>query len=946
MKKSTSSVLFSILRFLADLLHAWLLSASATVIFVSVLEASISRTAALVFCLSLCLFLLLFMKSRIFRLLLLFALGLAALFFIFTFCVALFTHSTKAFLETVGGFFASIGESFDIVVLAPYIVGLAASMLACLIVLHGKRFVYLYAIIPCIAMIILSLFGASFPPFAMLAFCVAAAVLVMRRKFGWFRSLLEPWPEAGADINGENDAEELIELGDNEDLEKLLRRSSVRSYSRGKFSSVRKTSGYPNLLLRAGCLLLFALLLCLILRPDPPGGPLLGEDVSKNIEIGFQNLLESNDFLRRLFGVEDPDGTRHNTRSRGSFGNLGGNNESGNEPILLVKTDRADVYLRGYTYNDYKINSWAQDPLDSAESPLSASRAVSSPLAAAYVMVPYAAQERTLAPFVYYEDQYRERLKSIDPALTGYKSLVVQYVDPYDARFGFFIPAGARSMRFYDADLNFYTTPSELHLRFTEGRSVLYTANSPNKWTLYEVTYVDNSEELIEALELYDVCRPGYYKKIFPDADTPVYSSYWGGFNNFAQYAEEVEKEYTRLPGSISDRVRNLALELTKDYDDDWHKANAIKNYLLSGKYKYNLRPGNVPKGREIVDYFLFDKPEGYCTYFATAMTVLARAAGIPARYVEGFYLGSDSLTQDNIYTLTESSLHAWCEIYMEGLGFVTIEATAGFSSAYEPGMPATARPTASPTPAATPTPTEAPPTVEPTGEPTPPEETPGASGEPTVPPTAVLTPEPTKGPDVERDFPSGAIKILIICFAAAILIFGILLLVNWLAGRRPGRAGDLRQRISSIYRQSAALTGMLGRKRDPAETPREYAEALEVYRYDVKERLPGDVVDAFGKLTGIYENSVYNRPGDAEKLLAEANGCWDDISAALTERYGKLRTKRLMLLSAAKAGQQKNAADEVAAAGTGADGIDPDGANADDAAPDERSPGAGEEQK
>ena len=140
--------------------------------------------------------------------------------------------------------------------------------------------------------------------------------------------------------------------------------------------------------------------------------------------------------------------------------------------------------------------------------------------------------------------------------------------------------------------------------------------------------------------------------------------------------------------------------------------------------------------------------------------------------------------------------------------------------------------------------------------------------------------------------------------------IFGILLLVNWLAKRRPGRSGDLRQRISSIYRQSAALTGMLGKKRDAAETPREYAEALDVYRYDVKERLPGDVIDAFGELTGIYENSVYNRPGDAERLLAGADGCWDRITAALTERYGKLRTRRLMLLSAAKAGQQKNFAD------------------------------------
>ena len=887
MKKSLPSPLRHILLFLTDLLHAWLLSASAAILFICVLEGEMSNGAVLLSAAVTCAFTLLFLKSKYFRLALLFLLTAGGAFFLVLLLIAVITRSLNDFVGTISSYFTSLADNFDINVFSPLLVTLVTAVSSSIAVVHGKRFVYFYAAAPCVALIILSLLGAQFPPFALLVFSVSSVVLIMRNKYRWFCKLLEPWPVAGSDSSAAPSS------------------NSVRAYRGTKFSSIRKTRGFPNLLLRAACLLLFALLLCLILRPDPPEGPLFGEDTSSAIELKFQTMLESSEFLQKLFGVEIEKGNGNNTRTKGTFGKIGGDNISGSDPILLVKTDHPGVYLRGFTYNDYLGNEWNPDRLDTSEAPLTASVVSSSLAPSNYVSIPYALYERSFLPYVYRQDLYRDRLRVLDPELTAGKSLVVQYVSPYDARFGFFIPSGSQSMRFYDKDLHFYSSPADLHLRQTEGKSIVYTVSSPQEWTLYEVSYTDVSEALIEALALYDTCVPGYYSSL--RASSSYLDPYVIG--TLSEFAKTARVRYTRLSTAVTTRVRELALELTKDYTDDWHKANAIKNYLLSGKYKYSLTPGDIPKGRDAVDYFLFDHPEGYCTYFASAMTVLARAAGIPARYVEGFYVNSSNLTQDDIYTLRESDLHAWCEIYMEGLGFVTIEATAGFSSAYVPGTPATVPPTGTSTPIPTEEPATPTPTEEPTELPTLPDETPTATTTPANFPTDIPTavpPSPTAPPEtVDRQFWNRTTKILIILFAAVILIFGVLLLINWLAGRRPGQRGDFRKRISSIYKRSAALVGTLSRRKDSAETPREYAEAIAPYRFEEKMPLPESVLDTFTELTEIYERSVYSLPESENELLARANGCWDNITAELAKKFGKFRTKRLLLVSAARSGQQ-----------------------------------------
>lgn len=147
---------------------------------------------------------------------------------------------------------------------------------------------------------------------------------------------------------------------------------------------------------------------------------------------------------------------------------------------------------------------------------------------------------------------------------------------------------------------------------------------------------------------------------------------------SFAGLSRDIYSRYLNLPSSVPARVKNLAVEIASQSTNDYDKVKAIESYL-SQNYKYTLKPGSVPQGSDFVDYFLFDKKVGYCTYFASAMTILTRSLGLPARYVEGYVL-PNSPTYGTTYQVTNNRAHAWVEVYFEGLGWIPFEPTAAFS--------------------------------------------------------------------------------------------------------------------------------------------------------------------------------------------------------------------------------------------------------------------------
>lgn len=132
-----------------------------------------------------------------------------------------------------------------------------------------------------------------------------------------------------------------------------------------------------------------------------------------------------------------------------------------------------------------------------------------------------------------------------------------------------------------------------------------------------------------------------------------------------ALYYSDNYKKFLQVPNNISPRIYDLVYSLTKDKKYNYEKVNAIKEYL-NKSFPYTLKVSNVPENQEFLDYFLFTEKKGYCTYFATAETIMCRIAGIPARYVEGFNMTSEKDSK-GLFIVKNENAHAWTEIlYMQ----------------------------------------------------------------------------------------------------------------------------------------------------------------------------------------------------------------------------------------------------------------------------------------
>jgi transglutaminase-like putative cysteine protease len=142
-------------------------------------------------------------------------------------------------------------------------------------------------------------------------------------------------------------------------------------------------------------------------------------------------------------------------------------------------------------------------------------------------------------------------------------------------------------------------------------------------------------------------------------------------------YPPEVSDLYLDTTG-VTDRVRDLAEEITAGLPNNYEKAKALSRYLrVDDSFTYSTTAAVPPEGQDLVDFFLFD-PEanrsGYCQYYASAMVMMARAVGLPARMAGGFAPGERQ--EDDTFLYRESNAHAWAEIYFPGYGWQIFEST------------------------------------------------------------------------------------------------------------------------------------------------------------------------------------------------------------------------------------------------------------------------------
>lgn len=145
-------------------------------------------------------------------------------------------------------------------------------------------------------------------------------------------------------------------------------------------------------------------------------------------------------------------------------------------------------------------------------------------------------------------------------------------------------------------------------------------------------------------------------------------------YDSFLEYPVALEQLWERLDG---ENIRR----------DDVSLCVSDITGFLERQAVYNLDAGENPRGKDFVEYFLFESHEGYCVHFASAAVLALRYCGIPARFVTGYVLVPSDFSGngDGAYTAvaTGRQAHAWAEIYLDGKGWLPVEATPGAAAFY-----------------------------------------------------------------------------------------------------------------------------------------------------------------------------------------------------------------------------------------------------------------------
>lgn len=211
----------------------------------------------------------------------------------------------------------------------------------------------------------------------------------------------------------------------------------------------------------------------------------------------------------------------------------------------------------------------------------------------------------------------------------------------------------------------------------------------------YNMDYLQPAYGMSEIENFFNLSKPGLYAEFNDYLDTFIklheksnkqgdmrqqLSDLLDIYEKLERHREEIYRIYTGIPEETPERVIELAKRITASGNTTYSKVKSLVSYLRQN-YNYTLSPSYPPSEQDFVDYFLFDGKEGYCSYFASALCVMTRAIGIPSRYVEGFLLPEKSDINDG-YHVTNQNAHAWAEVYLEGIGWVTFEPTPPMANA------------------------------------------------------------------------------------------------------------------------------------------------------------------------------------------------------------------------------------------------------------------------
>ena len=323
-------------------------------------------------------------------------------------------------------------------------------------------------------------------------------------------------------------------------------------------------------------------------------------------------------------------------------GELGEGVDEDDREVMYIQAQRSlvtNLYLIGKVYDTFDGRQWLQEYRDDEKER-------------------FLDTMETLYAVRRLDDRYLTDYLRMVNVKIRYKFLRTEYV---------FAPLKTKSIQGSDRKLDYFFEGGDLVFKKRKGYG-----------TEYDIMYyqINVGEELFERLlempqepdeELWDIIAKENAEQIGQNITLEQMEAHSQMI--YENYLDEV---------TLSKELESYLSEITGDAATDLERLQAIERELNS--YTYTRRPGSLPdeitNAGEFLDYFLLESRQGYCTYFATAFVLLARAEGIPARYVQGFCVPMEGSREAAVLS---NMAHSWPEVYIEGVGWIPFEPTPGY---------------------------------------------------------------------------------------------------------------------------------------------------------------------------------------------------------------------------------------------------------------------------
>lgn len=328
-------------------------------------------------------------------------------------------------------------------------------------------------------------------------------------------------------------------------------------------------------------------------------------------------------------------------------------------------------------------------------------------------------------------------------------------------------------------------------------------------------------------------------------------------YADFLAYRENMRKRY--LPETkVSPETEDWLADVTKDAEDEVAGLFCIEEALADMEYNVNPGglPGEVTDERSFLHYFLREKQEGFCTYYATAFVLLARAEGFPARYVQGFCVPMGNAKETEVYS---GMAHAWPEVYFEGKGWIPFEPTPGYGVRRYPAEPVKAD-----------------------------KEENAAEGKEFVEREYVFDNAETLEDEEDEERKEReerlrelrrTVTFITICGSLILAVGMLIFIIDRLSERYREKRRTTGEKYMRAVLRNMQILSMLGWERERSETYHELAERIE------KEEDGETIPTAF---IAIYENILYGTREIGERELEECLEQGDELLQILRKRKGR----------------------------------------------------------